>query len=139
MQSTIERGEIAILVLPWLEPVAFALEIFGIAAIVLSVIVASLQYAHDLWRHLGDIAYEKYRANVGRGILLGLEILIGADIIATITSPLSWESVGLLGVIVLIRTFLSVSLGCELEGEWPWKRRQREWRERSAARRGSTP
>src|SRR5690606_23200945 len=131
MHSTIERGELATLVVPWLEPVAFVLEIFGIAVIVLSVIGASSRYARDLWDRLGDVAYETYRANLGRGILLGLEILIGADIIATITSPLTWESVGLLGVIVLIRTFLSFALGCELEGEWPWKRRQRDWQERS--------
>lgn len=65
-------------------------------------------------------------ANLGRGILLGLEILIGADIIATIISPLTWESVGLLGLIVLIRTFLSFSLEAEIDGEWPWKRRRRE-------------
>lgn len=134
MHSTSAHGELAILVVPWLEPVAFVLEIFGIVVIVLSVIGASLRYARDLWDRLGDTAYETYRANLGRGILLGLEILVGADIIATITSPLTWESVGLLGVIVLIRTFLSFSLGCELEGEWPWKRRQRDWQERSDTR-----
>jgi uncharacterized membrane protein len=52
--------------------------------------------------------------------LLGLEVLIGADIIATIISPLTWESVGLLGMIVLIRTFLSFSLEAEIDGQWPW-------------------
>jgi len=65
-------------------------------------------------------------ANLGRGILLGLEILIGADITATIISPLTWESVGLLGLIVLIRTFLSFSLEAEIDGEWPWKRRRHQ-------------
>ena len=61
-------------------------------------------------------AYEQYRANLGRGILLGLEFLVGADIIATVTAPLTWESVGLLGAIVLIRTLLSFSLETEIEG-----------------------
>jgi uncharacterized membrane protein len=70
-------------------------------------------------------AYPRYRANLGRGILLGLEILIGADIIATITAPLTWESVGLLGLIVLIRTFLSFSLEAEIDGQWPWSRQAR--------------
>ena len=135
MHSIIERGDLAMVVRPWLEPVAFVLEIVGIAVIVLSVIGASLRYVRDRWYRLADSAYEAYRSNLGRGILLGLEILIGADIIATITAPLTWESVGLLGVIVLIRTFLSFSLECELEGEWPWKRRQRDWQQRSALRR----
>lgn len=49
-------------------------------------------------------------------------ILIGADIIATIIAPLTWESVGLLGLIVLIRTFLSFSLEAEIDGQWPWSR-----------------
>jgi hypothetical protein len=51
---------------------------------------------------------------------MGLEILIGADIIATIIAPLTWESVGLLGLIVLIRTFLSFSLEAEIDRHWPW-------------------
>ena len=67
-------------------------------------------------------AYPNYRSNIGRGILLGLELLVGADIIATITAPLTIMSVGLLGGIVLIRTFLSFSLETEIEGRWPWQR-----------------
>ena len=53
---------------------------------------------------------------------LGFELLVGADIIATITAPLTITSVGLLGGIVLIRTFLSFSLETEIEGCWPWQR-----------------
>jgi uncharacterized membrane protein len=64
--------------------------------------------------------------NVGRGILLGLELLVGADIISTITAPLTFESVGLLAGIVLIRTFLSFSLETEIEGCWPWQRAAKE-------------
>ena len=59
-----------------------------------------------------------------RGILLGLELLVGADIVATVTAPLTWESVGLLGLIVLIRTLLSFSLEIEIEGVAPWNRRK---------------
>ena len=70
------------------------------------------------WRE----AYDRFRANLGRGILLGLELLVGADIIATVTAPLTFESVGLLAVVVLIRTFLSFSLETEIEGRWPWRR-----------------
>ena len=73
---------------------------------------------HKDWRG----AYARFRSNLGRGILLGLELLVGADIIATITSPLTYESVGLLGAVVLIRTFLSFSLETEITGAWPWQR-----------------
>jgi uncharacterized membrane protein len=67
-------------------------------------------------------AYPRSRSDIGRGILLGLELLVGADIISTITAPLSFESVGLLAAIVVIRTFLSFSLETEIEGCWPWQR-----------------
>ena len=106
----------------WVAPIASGLEIFGVAVILGAVILASISFAKD-WRRGGiDGAYTRYRANLGRGILLGLEILVGADIIATVTSPLTWESVGLLGIIVLIRTLLSFSLETEIEGRWPWRR-----------------
>ncbi|MCX7282499.1 MAG: DUF1622 domain-containing protein, partial [Novosphingobium sp.] len=70
-------------------------------------------------------SYDRYRANLGRGILLGLELLVGADIIGTITAPLTFSSVGLLAIIVMIRTFLSFSLETEIGGCWPWQRRDR--------------
>jgi uncharacterized membrane protein len=93
--------------------------------ILIGVAVATAGYVRDLlWSTKRD-AYNRYRANLGRGILLGLEILIGADIIATIIAPLTWESVGLLGLIVLIRTFLSFSLEAEIDGQWPWSRNSR--------------
>jgi uncharacterized membrane protein len=58
--------------------------------------------------------------------LLGLELLVGADIISTITAPLTFESVGLLAAIVAIRTFLSFSLETEIDGCWPWQRAARD-------------
>lgn len=126
MNAGSERGEFVSLIAPILEPMASALEFFGVAVILIGVAVATIGYLKDVFTLSGEIAYTRYRANLGRGILLGLEILIGADIIATIISPLTWESVGLLGLIVLIRTFLSFSLEAEIDGEWPWKRRRRE-------------
>lgn len=108
------------LIAPVLKPLAISLEFFGVAVILIGVAIATIAYGRDLFSVGGREAYERYRANLGRGILLGLEILIGADIIATIISPLTWESVGLLGLIVLIRTFLSFSLEAEIDGQWPW-------------------
>lgn len=107
-----------------MEPVSRGLEAFGVGVIVLSVVIATIAFALDLRGGRRKQAYDRYRANLGRGILLGLELLVGADIIATVTAPLTWQSVGLLGLIVLIRTFLSFSLETEIEGEWPWRRRR---------------
>ena len=103
----------------YVDQLAKALELAGVAIIVGGIVLATWWFIRD-----GDwqSAYPKYRSNIGRGILLGLELLVGADIIATITAPLTIMSVGLLGGIVLIRTFLSFSLETEIEGCWPWQR-----------------
>jgi uncharacterized membrane protein len=107
----------------YVDQLAKALELVGVAIIVGGIVIATLRFIGD-GRRLGDweAAYNFYRSNIGRGILLGLELLVGADIISTITSPLTIESVGLLAGIILIRTFLSFSLETEIEGCWPWRR-----------------
>lgn len=106
----------------YIEWLARSLEIAGVIIILAGTGLASYLFVRQglgsNWRK----AYERYRANLGRGILLGLELLVGADIIGTITAPLTFESVGLLGLVVLIRTFLSFSLETEIEGCWPWQR-----------------
>lgn len=116
-----------------LEPVARLLEIAGVAAILVATLLATAAFLRDLRGQKATSAYEHYRANLGRGILLGLEFLVGSDIIATVTAPITWESVGLLGAIVLIRTLLSFSLETEIEGVAPWRRREVE-RERDNGR-----
>ncbi|WP_202902605.1 DUF1622 domain-containing protein [Rhizobium mesoamericanum] len=120
-----ERSTLMGLIAPVLEPWASILEFFGVVVIVIGVVWATIIYLRDAVLGRREVAYSRYRANLGRGILLGLEILIGADIIATIISPLTWESVGLLGLIVLIRTFLSFSLEAEIDGQWPWRKHER--------------
>lgn len=119
----------------YIEWLARGLEISGVLIILAGVGLASYLFVRQglgsNWRD----AYERYRANLGRGILLGLELLVGADIIGTITAPLTFESVGLLGFVVLIRTFLSFSLETEIEGCWPWQRKSRR-REHGADRTG---
>lgn len=115
----------------YIEQLAKLLEIAGVAIILGGVVLASAWFIRDgrktgIWRD----SYERYRANLGRGILLGLELLVGADIIGTITAPLTFTSVGLLAVIIVIRTFLSFSLETEIEGCWPWQRRSARQAER---------
>ena len=67
--------------------------------------------------------YREYRQGVGKAILLGLEFLVAADIIRTVAVSPTFRSAGVLAVIVLIRTFLSMSLQVELEGRFPWQKR----------------
>ena len=70
-------------------------------------------------------SYEELRRNLGRSILLGLEVLIVADIVRTIVIDQTFESVTVLAAIVLIRIVLSFSLEVEIDGVWPWNRRRR--------------
>ncbi|SDP58685.1 Uncharacterized membrane protein [Arthrobacter sp. ok909] len=65
--------------------------------------------------------YRSYRQLLGRSILLGLELLVAADIIRSVAVTPTFEGVGVLGIIVLIRTFLSFSLELEITGRWPWQ------------------
>lgn len=106
----------------WIQLAARALEFAGIVAILLGAGIALARYGLDVFKRARwSEAYERLRADLGRGILLGLELLVGADIIATITAPLTFESVALLAAVVAIRTFLSFSLATEIEGRFPWR------------------
>lgn len=66
--------------------------------------------------------YQAYRQDLGRSILLGLEFLIAGDIIRTVVVAPTLENLAILGLIILIRTFLSMTLQLEMEGRWPWQR-----------------
>jgi uncharacterized membrane protein len=78
-----------------------------------------IHYATTGWRAANG--YRQLRLDLGRGILLGLEFLVAADIIRTVAVTPTLEGVLILGLIVLIRTFLSMALEVELEGRWPWQ------------------
>ena len=71
-------------------------------------------------------SYEELRRNLGRSILLGLEVLIVADIVRTIIVDPTYESVVVLGVVVVVRILLSFALEVEMDGMWPWNRWQRQ-------------
>jgi uncharacterized membrane protein len=97
------------------------IEAVGAAIMVVGGLVAFVRYASRL-RAGASAAYVALRQDLGRVILLGLEVLIIADIIRTIVVDPSIESVGVLGLIVLIRILLSFSLEVEIDGMWPWNR-----------------
>ena len=106
----------------WMEHVVHGFEIVGVAILVAGSVVALAGYLLALVRGQRREAFVRVREGLGRAILLGLEILIIADIVLTITVDATLESALTLGVIVLVRTFLSLSLEIELDGALPWRR-----------------
>lgn len=103
------------------------IEAVGISIIAVSaawsVVVAMIGvFKRRPWRD----SFRDCRQQLGRGILLGLEFLVAADIINTVAVELTFKSVGILSIIVLIRTFLSLTLEMETTGTWPWARERTE-------------
>ena len=110
--------------------VTTVIEVVGVAVIVVGAVLAAVHYVRRGSTIGWQEAYKRFRAELGRAILLGLEFLVAADIIGTVAVTPTFESLGVLAAIVLIRTFLSFSLEVEIEGRWPW---QRSSPERSSA------
>lgn len=95
-----------------------AIETAGVLVIVIGAIIAGIGFVRHATQ---EDAYRQLRSTLGRAILLGLELLVAADIINTVAIEPSLESLGVLAGIVLIRTFLSLSLEVEIDGRWPWQ------------------
>lgn len=96
-------------------------EVAGIIVIVVGTVLALVRYFFSK-QGAKKRSYKLLRQELGKGILLGLEILVAADIIATVVTEPTMDKVLTLGVIVLIRTFLSLSIELEIEGRFPWQR-----------------
>jgi uncharacterized membrane protein len=106
------------------EIVGQAVDTAGVLIIGVGFAAATIGFAYRSLRRHGFVdAYRPYRENIGRAILLGLEFLVGGDIIRTVAVSPTFASLGALGLIVVIRTFLSFSLEVELDGHWPWQRK----------------
>ena len=97
-------------------------ELVGVIILAVGTIVALVRFLLEWARGERATAFDKARKGVGRGILLGLEIMIVADIVRTITIATTVESAVTLAIIVLVRTFLSFSLEIEMDGVVPWRR-----------------
>ena len=106
-----------------IDAVGRGVDIFGVAVIVAGLCIASALAVRAVTRGhpIDHSLYAAYRLGLGRTILLGLEILVVADIITTVAVEPTFESIGVLALIVLIRTFLSISLELEITGRWPWQ------------------
>lgn len=105
------------------ELVGTGIELVGIAALVIGAILAFSMYFWVLSHgRSSPAAYRDLRRNLGKAILLGLELLVAADIIRSVAVDPTFTSIGVLGLIIVIRTFLSWSLEVEINGRWPWQK-----------------
>lgn len=106
------------------EDVGKIVDAAGVGAVVIGLVLATAVAAWRVSRRVPDV-YPAYRRQLGRSILLGLELLVAADIIRTVAVTPTIRSVLVLAIIVLIRTFLSFSLELEITGRWPWQKERR--------------
>jgi uncharacterized membrane protein len=104
------------------DTIGLGVDALGVGVILAAISISGVGFARGL---LGAEAfgasYRRLRQSIGQGVLLGLELLVAGDIIRTVVIAPTFTSVGVLAVIVLIRTFLSFSLEVELTGHWPWQ------------------
>jgi uncharacterized membrane protein len=104
---------------------ARAVELAGVAVLLLGALFAAGAFARRVAHRVGfHDAYHAFRADLGRAILLGLELLVIANIIETVAVEPTLQNLSVLAVIVVIRTFLSFTLELEVSGRWPWQRAQ---------------
>lgn len=108
-----------------IETIGKTIDMVGVAVIAVGALVAAAAVIRDSRRGTVDV-YRTFRQRLGRSILLGLEFLVGADIIRTVAVTPSAQSVAILGGIVLIRTFLSFTLELEVTGYWPWQKNRQQ-------------
>lgn len=107
----------------WVEYATLFIEALAVLIIVVAIVVALTRY---VLRYAGQPSdkeklYHELKVSLGKSLLLGLEILVAADIIHTVALEATLESVLVLGLLVVIRTFLSWALLVEIEGRWPWQ------------------
>ena len=104
-----------------IELAAQAIEMFAVAIIVIAIVHGTIRYLIRINQQVSD-AYLQLKAQLGKALLLGLEFLVAADIIRTVALEPNMQNVMILGLLVIIRTFLSWSLVVEIEGHWPWRK-----------------
>ena len=114
----------------WVEFTAEAVEVLAVAIMVCFIIGGTFGWLiHSAKRP--EWAYERYRVVLGKALLIGLELLVAADIINTVVFALTLENVALLAGLVVVRTALGWTVTVEVEGRWPWQKRRTPSEERS--------
>jgi uncharacterized membrane protein len=95
------------------------IESLAVLIIVIAILFGSVRFVFHLIARCPD-AFDSYKVQLGKALLLGLELLVAADVVRTVAFEPTLASVAVLGILVLIRTFLSLSTIVEIEGRWPW-------------------
>lgn len=103
-----------------IEIASEAIEVVGVAIIVIALARATGRYLYYVARD-PVAAYDRYKVNIGKGLLLGLEFLVAADVVRTVVLEPTLDNLATLGLLVVVRTFLSWSVVVEIEGRWPWQ------------------
>ena len=106
----------------WIEHAADGIEGLAVFIIVIATVYGTVKYMVEFSKRAED-SYENYKHQLARALLLGLELLVAADVIRTVTLELTMQNILMLAVLVLVRTFLSWSLMVEMKGRWPWQLR----------------
>lgn len=101
-----------------MDLIGTGLDFIGVLIIVIGFIAASVRFV----KQRSAAGYKQFREDFGRAILLSLEFLVAGDIIRTVVVYPTMENVAVLGLLVLIRTFLSMSMQLEIDGRWPWQK-----------------
>jgi len=118
----IQSSEVGQTIVYWIEFSSRVMEILAVIIIVFGIILSLFRYVwHRVKKEEELSPYKALKARLGYSMLLGLEILVAADIVRTVALDATLISVGILGLLVLVRTFLSWSLEVEIEGRWPWQ------------------
>jgi uncharacterized membrane protein len=107
-----------------IESSALGIETLAVVIILVAIVHGTIRYLIRRKRVSPAEAYSSYKVQLGKGLLLGLELLVAADIVRTVALNPTSTNVAILGLLVLIRTFLSWSLVVEIEGRWPWQRKE---------------
>ncbi len=102
----------------------YVIEAVGVISIIVGFVLSAIWFVSRLRRLESLDAYQQFRQDLARSIILGLEFLIAGDIIRTVTVDQTLTSAAILTLIVLIRVMLSLVLQFEIKGRWPWQRRQ---------------
>ncbi len=104
----------------WIGVLGVGIDVFGVLIIALGIAWSTKSFFYRFPK-TGSAGYDQYRIQIGRGLMLGLEVLVAADIVKTVALELTFRSLGVLAGLVAIRTFLNWTLVLEIEGRWPWQ------------------
>ena len=104
-----------------LEMAAAIIELFAVAIIVIGFLKSSYTYSRSVFAKGREAAFHQYCLQLGNALLLGLEVLVVADVIESITNEPSYQSRGVLAFLIVVRTMISWSTTLQSEGRWPWQ------------------